>query len=151
MAKKKAAGTRLKRTTVLTLPRQMNKPLAVWFPAEVGARVGDKNADLKIEEFEANGDVRRTWTAVGATAQDRKLNQADSKFGGGAKIYWTNVAPDREIQALKSRKRKGTRPTFGNGDLILVTVTITVPPIPNVQEEQIVDVFELEAVVIDLP
>ncbi|MFM7056698.1 MAG: hypothetical protein ACKO2P_07215 [Planctomycetota bacterium] len=148
MAKKKAAGTRLKRTTVLTLPRQTGKALAVWFPAEVGARVGNKNADLKIEEFLDNGDVKRTWTPVGATAQERKLNEAQSKFGVGAKIYWNEVQVNQEFAFLKSRKRKGT-PL--NGDLILVTVTITVPPIPNVQEEQIVDVFELEAVVIDLP
>jgi len=130
----------------------MNKPLAVWFPAEVGARVGDKNADLKIEEFEANGeDVKRTWTPVGGPIpRDRKLNEADSKFRG-AKIYWQDVAVDVELPFVKSKKRKGTPPTLGNGDLILVTVTITVPPIPNVSDEQIVDVFELEAVVIDLP
>jgi hypothetical protein len=138
----KAKGNRLKRSTILTLPNQNGKSMRVWFPAEFGDRIGN-SATIKIEQFNANGDVLRTWTS------GTPLQNANSPYGGNAKVYYTDVSTADAI-SLRQGQGKGKRKKgLGPGDLILVTITVTVPV--TAMEPETSDIFEIEATTIDLP
>lgn len=140
----KAKGNRLKRTTVLILPDEVNKSMRVRFPAEFGDRIGN-NATLKIEQFDGGGNVLRTWTPPVNTF----LQHEPSAFGGNIKVYYADVSTSDAPLAVKGRKKATGKDRKAAGDLILVTVTVTVPA--TATEPATTDVFEIEAAPINLP
>jgi len=139
--------TRLRQTSVLTLPGEAGegKELFVYFPAFPGARMNTQQAArLLIEYFDSNGDLLSTWSPK----PDAKWSAKASPFGGTGKVFGVAVKldppPDNPLWP-EGEPRFGTP----GSDLILVTVTVTVPATPG--QDEIVESFEIEAVTIELP
>ncbi|MFM8474959.1 MAG: hypothetical protein ACKOEO_04080 [Planctomycetaceae bacterium] len=135
--------TRLKQTTILTLPEQIGstKHLPVWFPAHPGARMRD--ATITIEKFSNSGNVEARWVQKAAFVRE------NSPFGGGVDgggVFGALIGRDPVVSGTTGKPRKSTT---APGGLILVTVTVTVPPRGN--DEEVVEKFEIEATTIDLP
>lgn len=135
--------TRLKQTTILTLPEQIgvDKRLPVWFPAHPGARM--QGATIKIEKFSNNGRLEASWEHEGTCTRH------ESPFGGGPNgggVFGALIGREPVVSATTGKPRKSTT---APGGLILVTVTVTVPP--SGTDEEIVEKFEIEATTINLP
>ena len=136
--------TRLKQSTILTLPEEIGatKQLQVWFPAHPGARMRD--ATITIEKFSSNGNtLEARWV------QSAPVARQDSPFGGGGTAGGVFGAPIKREQIVSSTTGKPRKSTTAPGGLILVTVTVTIPPRGN--EEEVVEQFEIEATTINLP
>lgn len=140
-------NTRLRQTAILTLPQHEGKELTVHFPAFPGARIGPRTpANLLIEQRE-NDDVLATWSPRKDQSGNNPLwVSIRSPFGGTARVYAVNVKLDPPIGDLLLPPQQDR---FVAGDLILVTVTITVPATTG--QEEIVETFEIEATTILLP
>jgi hypothetical protein len=135
--------TRLKQSAILTLPEQIgnDKHLPVWFPAHPGARMED--ATITIEKFSNNGNLEAMWVRKGP------FTRRDSPFGGGPNgggVFGALIGREPVVSATTGKPRKSTT---APGGLILVTVTVTVPPRGN--DEEVVEKFEIEATTINLP
>lgn len=117
------------------------------FPRLSRHRIGPRTpANLLIEQRE-NDDVLATWSPRKDQSGNNPLwVSIRSPFGGTARVYAVNVKLDPPIGDLLLPPQQDR---FVAGDLILVTVTITVPATTG--QEEIVETFEIEATTILLP
>jgi hypothetical protein len=142
-------NTRLRQTTILLLPQEEGegKELFLYFPAFPGARIRPTtSANVLIEQVE-NGEVVASWSPVKkANDQNSDWVSIRSPFGGISRVFAVKVKldpPPVDLLLPPGRDR------FLTGDLILVTVTITVPATGG--QPEIVEAFEIEATTIPLP
>jgi hypothetical protein len=172
--------TRLRQTSILTLPAnqtpddQPDKDLFVYFPAQPGSRINPNTTQLLIQHIDRNGDVLRTWSP----RHDRRWTSSPSPFGSTARVFGIQIKldppvppdppdppepptpeppkpptcsdPQTPVPPCRTTSDDATGDRITSGDLILVTVTITVPPTAT-EPEAIVETFEIEAVTIDFP
>jgi hypothetical protein len=170
--------TRLRQTSILTLPGnltpegQPDKDLFVYFPAHPGSGINLNTTTLLIQQINDQGTVLRSWSP----REGRGWTSTRSPFGGpDATVFGIQIKldppvpsdppdpptpeppkpptcsdPQNPVSQYRTTSDDTTSDKITSGDLILVTVTITVPP-TNPTDPPIVEIFEIEAVTVDFP
>lgn len=148
-------ASRLKRHCAVLLPANLtgDGTLPVALPAYVGNRIRPSST-VEIAGIKEQGGraVAFRWGCV----PNNKLIEKPSPFGGES-VYRVNVKLLSVIGFASDSAETPTeftseeaRKTCATGDLILVTITVTIPA-GSAEEPEIIEEFEIEGMLYDIP